>query len=162
MNCDCGRLEPLFSDYFQALTPAPCRLHIQFDWLMCWNTCRDYSTSSDEEFEGPRRRRGNRGLSDPKYKKSLSDFHFERPDPITAAKNKATRERQRRERLNDRSVHLPISKLTSEFCLILPLANVVWCVCQISLSLMNYGLCSRCTCLNCSKVQIFPRYQLTL
>ena len=67
---------------------------------MCFD--RDYSSDSDEEYAGVRTRRDRRGLSDTKYKKNLADFHFERPDPITAAKNKANRERQRRERLNDR------------------------------------------------------------
>ena len=64
---------------------------------------RDFSSDSDEEYEGARRRRSDkRGTSDAKQKRGLSDFHMERPDPITAAKNKANRERQRRERLNDR------------------------------------------------------------
>ena len=69
---------------------------------------RDYSSDSGEEYEGTRRRRGERRiLSDSKSKKSLSDFQFERPDPITAAKTKANRERQRRERLNERCIVSP-------------------------------------------------------
>lgn len=75
---------------------------------------RDYSTDSGEEYEGTRRRRGERRiLSDSKSKKSLSDFQFERPDPITAAKTKANRERQRRERLNERCIVSPTMLMCS-------------------------------------------------
>ena len=71
-----------------------CTFCVLLDDLMA---CRDglQDQSSDEYEEGDRAKRQRK---DWRTVKQLPN----RADPATAAKNKASRERQRRERLNDR------------------------------------------------------------
>ena len=59
--------------------------------------CREWSSDSGGESQELRHKRERRSYAD----------LGEKPDPTTAARTKASRERQRRERLNDRSGTCP-------------------------------------------------------